>query len=270
MAVRLQQDADKIYSADDAFPTLASTFTLCIWFKHMASGSDDTSEGTLISLGNAFAANKEVCNLQVKYSTSSDPSIQFVHYFSDTDAVYETARDLAEGEWHGVALSFDSANPNVDPVLYVDGVLDTWDLVSTNGVGTTQTRDGDAGVIDTVAIGTNMTADMSYGASGANPGGDLAEIAFWEDELDAEKLAGLTSGFSPLFFLDGLYFYHQMQRDYRDWIRYLALTWTGIPVGLPGPVMVYPKPMEYQVGVFPVIPVIPQQNVSIGWDWDVH
>lgn len=263
MAIRLWDAGDKVNTADNAVSPLTA-FTISIGFYKRLSASVVTNIGTLVSFGNQMAANQSMCNLSLNYSSSHDPGIHFQHFFSGTTALYETSRDITENEWHVIALSYDNASPSTDPVLYRNGVAETWDLSSIKGIGTPTVAGGGAASADTIALGTNMGQTQDYGTCGGLSGGDLAEIGIWNIALPAARLEALTNRYSPLFFREGLFFYHTLQRDYEESVSGLALTWTSIPVGLPHPRIIYQRGSIFRKGTSLIGPLAMHHRRMIG------
>ena len=181
---------DALQNADGLAGISASNqLTICAAF--LADSPDNN--GVIVGFGSGIGASTNVLQLRVVPATVAGDFDLRVRIETDmTQGVWDLeGENLQFATFYKTAFSWDGDSPATDPVIYLDGSSRTVTEV------TTPTGTYDSG-IDSVAIGevTQEAGELT---------GDVSRVAFFDRQLNAGELEGLSKGFSPMFYRPKLY-----------------------------------------------------------------
>tara|TARA_Y100000592_G_scaffold45373_1_gene71992 strand:+ start:32544 stop:44975 length:12432 start_codon:yes stop_codon:yes gene_type:complete len=163
--------------------------TLAAWVYKTGDGGGSPGFGRIMDFGYG------------DISLFSDPldRVRFSVKWDASSVVWITGgNELPFNEWHHVAVTYDANDPNADPKIYVDGVLESSSLFSGTKGGT---YSGIAGGTSRCMIG-NRYSD-STGAD-RNWEGNLADVAVWNSILSEDEIKSLYAAGSYYQPFDGI------------------------------------------------------------------
>jgi hypothetical protein len=125
---------DGVTVADSASIRDLATITYSAWVNQTANG-----------------VSSRIIDKVYKQFLSGDGTVSFNHNFSGTQGSWYKSSAFSMGAWHHVTVTYDNSNVANVPILYVDGVKQTWTgLTQPTGTATLDTG-------SSIYIGNNNT-----------------------------------------------------------------------------------------------------------------
>lgn len=170
---RLFDDAATQFLERSGAVVTATPLTLACWFQ-----TDDlAADQTLLQLGGATTSDQHA--IYVLGGTAGDPVLAYSE--SPSAAANSQIAGTTLNTWHHAAGVFVNTTSRT---AYLDGTA-----------GTTNTTSVFPSGLDTTSIGRSNYASTAF----FYLSGRVAEAAIWNVALDANDIASLARGFSPLF-----------------------------------------------------------------------
>ena len=216
-------EGDKITTG---FTSHATQRTYSIWaFTDGAGGGNR---------GRFFEKRVAGAEVELLYYNTADANQPFVHYvrsWSGTNGEWRTpTSSLTTGAWVNIIVTYDAGATTNDPAIYLNGVSQTITQLVGDPTGSVDTN------TDAYVIGARGNDAIR------NFDGKEAEFAIWDRILTADEIAGISKGFSPLFFLRSLVSYSPLIRNMVD-LKNGAITDTGT-TEFAHPRIIYPTPSQ--------------------------
>jgi hypothetical protein len=153
-------------------PLVAEPITMSLWFRP-ASLIDGQC---LLTLG-ASAGN---ARYQISANASSNAVLVIKTSDGSTSGISTNSTSFTVGQWMHIAAVFSSTTNRIG---YVNGTA-----------GTANTTSITTATPDRVVIGARLNSSFSQYTNG-----DIAEVAVWDQVLNADEIAGLSKGLAARF-----------------------------------------------------------------------